>query len=196
MTESSVTLRLAHPNYVVCVDLMVCLGYSSTGASSAFRQYPSYTMIRIPSHNREIAVVDLTDAKNWLEKKSDKNPKADIVLGLLPNVDYSQNAVIIPLEMHTQSTTSDNESEAIKSTMLDAMCEKQTVSNIYCSPRSFTGAMAEVKEFRQQCDLRIAEINQRQAERALVIKEVLETKAEIEFYLAECEKELEKIRKK
>ena len=184
MIESSVTLRLAPPNYVVCADLVVCLGYSSTGVSAAFSQCPSYTMIVKPSQKRGVAVVDVTDAKNWLEKKSGKNPKAHIVSELLSNADFSQDVVVIPPETHTQVVTSENVTETTKITTVDDSCKKQAVS--VDAPCSFVEMMAELKECRRQSALRVAELNQRRVFRAQIRQEIMEAKAEIEFYLKEC----------
>ena len=184
MTENSVTLRLAPPNYVVCVDLVVYLGYSPTGVSAAFSQYPTYTMVARPSQKRGIAVVDLADAKHWLEKKSEKNSKARVVLDLLSNADFGQDAVIMPSETHIQAVTSENVTETTKITTVDDTCEKQDVS--VDAPCSFVKMMAELKECRRQSALRVAELNQRRVFRAQIRQEIMEAKAEIEFYLKEC----------
>ena len=164
------TVRFIPPQYVICADLVTCLGYSSTGVSMAFRQYPSYMIATIPAHKKGVAVVDLSDAKDWLEKKSKNNSMASTVLTLLSKVDFSQGVTSY-------------ESDDLKITLLDETCEKQVVSN----DRSFAEAMAEIKEIRRQSDLYVAELNKRRILYGECRREILAAQAEIASYLEEIE---------
>ena len=156
------TLRIIPPNYIVCVDLVTSLGYSITGVSTAFRKCRSYALVTIPKHRKSVAVVDLGDAKGWLEKKSRNNPKASTVLSLLSNADFSRDTFV------PQSSDEDD----FKITLLDITQKKQ---ESYC----VVEVMADLKESRRQSALYLAELAKQRMLYAECRAELLNAKAEI-----------------